>query len=148
MKYLRVVVSDPQFEPTKAYPSDAGYDLFVSEPVTVQPGQFLDVPLGIIRVLLPIGTWARLVGRSSTLRSRGLLVAEGVIDGGYTGPLFAGVFNLTNTAVSLAVGDRIAQLILCPTIDVPVAQTAEHDIPQTDRGTRGFGSSGGHGRPQ
>lgn len=147
MTVLRVV-TEPHFMPFKAYESDAGYDLFVSEPVSVPPSAFRDVRLSVTGIVLPEGYWGRLVGRSSTLRRRGLLVPEGVIDGGYTGPLFAGVFNLTNQPVAIERGDRIAQLILCPLVEVPVERVEVHEIPATERGSNGFGSSGGHALPE
>lgn len=147
MTVLRVV-TDPQFLPFKAYESDAGYDLFVSRTTWVPPSSFRDIPLSVTGIVLPDGYWGRLVGRSSTLRQRGLLVPEGVIDGGYTGPLFAGAFNMTDQTVMIARGDRIAQLILCPLVEVPVTTIEVHEIPATDRGSNGFGSSGGHALPE
>jgi dUTP pyrophosphatase len=80
---LRVALDDPQAQmPTQAHLGDAGMDLYVSEAVRIEPGVFVDVECGI-RVQLPDGYWARITGRSSTLRRRGLLVSEAVIDGGY-----------------------------------------------------------------
>ena len=92
----------------RAYQADAGIDLYVQaseERAVVEgrgftgawvigPGEFVDLPLGV-SVRLPEGHWGMLTGRSSTLRQRGLLVNQGIIDNGYTGPLFAGVWNLT-----------------------------------------------------
>lgn len=125
--------------PTKAYDGDAGWDLYVAESVTIPSGQFRDVPCGV-GCALPTGTWGLLTGRSSTLRNRGLLVHQGVIDEGYRGELFAGVFNLGPKAAVVEVGARIAQLIV-----VPMHAHAGVFVDQLrpgGRGSKGFGSSG------
>lgn len=126
--------------PQRKYKGDAGADLHTSEEVTIPPGEFRDIPTGI-RLGLPGGYWARIVGRSSTLRKRGLLCAEGVIDQGYTGPIFAGVWNLTDEPITVKVGERVAQLILHRIEPAVYFQSAV--VQSSDgRGTNGFGSSG------
>lgn len=126
--------------PTRAYPDDAGLDLYVSERVVVPPGQFVDVSSGVA-VQLPDYAWGYLTGRSSTLRRKGLLVNPAVIDAGYRGELYAGVWNLTGEAVTVEQGERIAQLIILNNetrYHLPVwGELAAHD-----RGDQGFGSSG------
>lgn len=128
--------------PTRAYADDAGLDLYVSTTTEIPPGEFRDVPCGVA-VELPEGTWGLLVGRSSTLRKKRLLVNLGVIDVGYRGPLFAGVQNIDpeETRVVTA-GERVAQLIVLPNLTeglVPKPVTSLSDHP---RGLGGFGSSG------
>lgn len=127
-------------------PGDVGLDLFVSEPVLVGPGAFVDVPCDL-NVQLPRGWWGLITGRSSTLRSRGLLVVQGVIDTGYRGPLFAGVQNLSTTeAVRVEAGERLAQLVVLPNVRdrrfgrLRVRRVAA--LASSSRGTSGFGSTG------
>lgn len=132
--------------PTRAHAGDAGFDLYVAQDVQIAPDGFTDVPCGV-RIALPEGIWGRIVGRSSTLRSRGLLVVEGVLDTGYRGSLFAGVRNLNSEVAHVAKGDRIAQLVLCPNISPsfrPTWLTADQfaNLPHDGRGDRGFGSTG------
>jgi dUTP pyrophosphatase len=127
------------------HPGDAGIDLYVRGRLgqtyyEILPHQFVDLPAGC-SVALPEGYWGLITGRSSTIRQRGLMVTQGVIDNGYRGPLFAGVWNLTSRPVRVAVGDRVAQLILLPTWAGRVALVDE--LPDTMRGTDGFGSTGG-----
>jgi dUTP pyrophosphatase len=128
-------------QPTRAYSDDAGLDLTVQGDWTIPPHQFVDVDLGC-SVKAPEGYWTLLIGRSSTLRKRGLLVATGVIDTGYTGELYAGCFNLTNEPVHIKHGERLAQLILFKnqTEQATLQQVPYHGA--TERGNRGFGSSG------
>lgn len=128
-------------EPTRAYPDDAGFDLYVKGDWLIKPHEFVDVDVNCA-VKTPPETWALLISRSSTMRKRGLLVATGVIDAGYTGPLFAGVFNLTSEPVHVEHGERLAQLILFHNVTARYQAQAVSILPQTDRGTNGFGSSG------
>lgn len=126
--------------PTRGFPGDAGADLYTSERTVIQPGTFRDVPTGI-RLGLPAGYWARITGRSSTLRRRGLLCAEGVIDSGYTGPIFAGVWNLADEPRTIEVGERVAQIIL-HRIEALEFQQATDIVSVDGRNASGFGSSG------
>lgn len=138
--------------PTRAFRSDAGLDLYVCGDLTIAPGAFVDVPCGVA-LKLPSGYWARITGRSSTLRKRRLLVNEGIIDTSYDGPLFAGVQNLSNQYVEVKTGERLAQVIIHRnhTAECRVEEFVgdEWPSPVTDdglgdlkRGDAGFGSSG------
>lgn len=127
--------------PRKTYPSDAGFDLVVAKTMTVWEGEQVDVPMGVA-VQLPPWSFGRITGRSSTLRRRGLLVNEGIIDESYRGDLFALVKNLSHQPVQLKRGDRIAQLILHSNVSTGVEMSKVQDLAISARGERGFGSSG------
>ena len=128
-------------QPTRAYDDDAGFDLYVSKRTKIKPGRFVDVPCAVA-FELPANSWAMLTGRSSSLRNKGLLVNQGVIDPGYRGELFAGVQNLSRRTVTVEAGERLAQLIVMPN------WTSEFELVESDtlrphpRGLQGFGSSG------
>lgn len=141
--HLLVALDDPQAQmPVQAHLGDAGMDLYTSEPVTVPSGQFRDVECGI-RLSLPDGYWARITGRSSTLRKRGLLVNDAVIDNGYIGPIYVGVWNLGEKAVHVGSGERLAQLILHEIVRAPVRAVPLSALVSRDgRGDMGFGSTG------
>lgn len=134
-------VGDPECEPVKAYEGDAGYDLVVEHPMYVYPNEFIDVPMGI-SVQLPKGVWGMITGRSSTIRTRGLLVSQGIIDNGYRGLLFAGVTSLAKSRVDLQRGDRIAQFLLFNTVADAVTLERVPELDESDRGTNAFGSTG------
>lgn len=139
---LVAVTSEHGKLPARSRDGDAGYDLYVSETVRIWPGEFADVECGI-RLQLPAGYWGRITGRSSTLRKRGLLVNEAVIDNGYTGGIYTGVWNLGREMVRVARGERLAQLILHRVEAAEVLQVEAGDLYSRDgRGTDGFGSSG------
>ena len=128
-------------EPTRAHDDDAGLDLYVHGNYTIQPGEMTDIDLNL-SIKSPPGTWTLLTGRSSTMRNRGLLVAQGIIDPGYTGPLYATVYNLRKEPAVVFHGDRIAQLIVFANWTESVQTVEVAELPHTARGTKGFGSSG------
>ena len=124
--------------PTKAYPDDAGFDLRVARDWTVSPHAMDQIPLSTT-VKSHDGYWGLVIGRSSTFR-RGLLINPGVIDCGYTGPLFAVVHNMTDHDIVVFAGERIVQWI--PMVNHPMLPRHTNQLPDTARGANGFGSSG------
>lgn len=129
------------FSPQRQYSGDAGYDLYVSEDVEIPVGKFADIPCGIA-VELPPGTWGFVIGRSSTLRKHNLMVAPGVIDNGYRGPLYAGVYNMNGEQFSAKKGMRLAQIIPFPLTAAGMIPVGVPALGASDRGQAGFGSTG------
>lgn len=140
-RYRIKYTGEPEYEPQKGYLGDAGYDLIVSRNEVIWPGEFIDVPCGV-SIELPGGVWAMITGRSSTLRKRQLLVSQGVIDQGYRGPLFAGVWNLGREKAEVREGERIAQLIPFPQTSLRLTLERVDELDPSDRGRKGFGSTG------
>lgn len=120
---------------------DCGYDLIISKDTVVPPRQSYptDVPCGV-SIKIPDGYFGLIINRSSTSRKLGLWVVPGVIDCGYTGELFACVYNMTPEEIKVGKGTRISQCIFLPINTFPLCETNE--LPSTERGTSGFGSSG------
>lgn len=128
-------------EPQRHYEGDAGFDLICAEDTTIGYKKFVDVRCGIA-VELPPGVWALIIGRSSTLRQKELMVAPGIIDNGWRGELFAGVWNLGERGTEVARGDRIAQLIPFPLTSAGLYLERHVALGESDRGESGFGSTG------
>lgn len=127
--------------PSRTYVGDAGFDLYVARDTRVPVGRFVDVDLGI-RIEMPPGLWAMLTGRSSTIRRRGLLVTQGIIDNGFRGPLYAGVQNLGERVVELERGERIAQMIPFQQASTGITPYRVAELSESDRGEAAFGSTG------
>lgn len=125
----------------KSHPSDAGYDLaaWLPAPTSLYPEERLAVPTGIC-IMPPPGIGFRIVGRSSTYFKYGLEVSESIVDPGYQGALAIMLLNRTAHTVTIYDGMRLAQVIFFPILDVMMS--AVDAFPQTDRGTRGLGSTG------
>lgn len=127
--------------PAYAHPGDAGLDLSSTEAVTLAPGGRAAVPTGLA-IAVPEG-WVGLVHpRSGLARRHGVTVANapGTVDAGYRGEVLVLLVNLGQEEVSLAAGERVAQLLLQR---VGHAQVVEvDDLEDTTRGSGGFGSTG------
>ena len=128
--------------PQRAHPGDAGLDLRSSIDVEVAPGARAMVPTGLA-VAIPDGFAGLVLPRSGLASKEGLTLANapGLIDAGYRGEIVCAVVNLDRArTVTITRGDRIAQLVV---VEIPTAEPVEvEDLPASDRGSGGFGSSG------
>ena len=120
---------------------DAGWDLFVSRPCTIMPGETKDVHTDIY-IDMPRGLYARITGRSSTLRKHNLLVNEGIIDNGYTGELFICVRNMGDKPFEAKRGMRLAQVLFGEIMKIDWKQEPAINPKPGERGDNGFGSTG------
>ncbi len=129
--------------PTKAHETDAGFDLYATSDITIQPGEIVKHPLNI-RLQLPYGTWAEIASKSG-LGSKGLLVFAGVIDEGYRGIPHVIMTNLNHkdgVPIEIKQYQKIAQLIMSPFHHNYEMEQAFSISSNTSRGSGGFGSTG------
>ena len=127
--------------PARAREHDAGLDLYAAEAVTIAPGARALVRTGIA-LAIPPGYAGFVLPRSGLAFRQGVtqLNAPGLIDAGYRGEVKVLLVNHDRAAAAIARGDRIAQLVVQR---VEPAELIEVDeLPPSDRGTGGFGSSG------
>lgn len=141
VRRVNFVVGRGAKKPYKKYDGDAGWDLFVSRPCTIEPGETKDIHTDI-KIEMPPRLSARITGRSSSLRKHNLLINEGIIDNGYTGELFVCAHNLGTEPFNLYPGMRIAQILFHPIEDVRWSEVDELDSNPGKRGDNGFGSTG------
>ena len=127
--------------PARSYATDAGLDLFTWKAQDLQPGGAADIHCGV-RLALPDGFWGLIMGRSSTYRKRHLTVLPAVIDAGYRGDIYVFVRNEAPTPSRVEAGERVAQLIVLPTIPVVLDPAVWAEMLETERGRDGFGSTG------
>ena len=123
-----------------AYPGDAGMDVTVSEDCLLVAGQVTKVELGIA-IAVPSHLAFTFLTRSSAV-AMGLFVLPTLIDSGYRGPLFLFVLNTQHFNIKIERGKRIAQVLLLHN-HAPVDIQLVDELPASDRGHNGFGSSGG-----
>lgn len=128
--------------PVRAHPGDAGYDLHAVSAVEIPAGGRAAVPCGFA-IALPAGTAALVLPRSGLALRDGVTVlnAPGLIDSGYRGEVMAILANHDAEApFAVSPGDRIAQLVI---VDLPELGFREVDeLPASERGEGGFGSTG------
>lgn len=128
--------------PEYAHPGDAGMDLKanIDTPIKILPGQNVLIPTGI-HTKMPVGIWANIKGRSGLGAKYRIMVFEGTIDSSYTGEWFVNMMNLDPiNPYIVQPGDRIAQAVFMKYEHINWNEVAE--LPDTDRGANGFGSSG------
>ncbi|KRA23408.1 deoxyuridine 5'-triphosphate nucleotidohydrolase [Microbacterium sp. Root61] len=136
-----VLIIAPQV-PAYAHPGDAGADLVSAEALRLEPGQRALVGTGV-RIALPDGYVAFVVPRSGLATKHGITIVNspGTVDAGYRGELKVTLLNTDTTeAYDIAVGDRIAQLIVMPVSRAQFIPVEE--LPESLRGAGGFGSTG------
>jgi dUTP pyrophosphatase len=127
--------------PERAYAGDAGLDLSACERHELGPGERAVVPTGLA-VAIPEGFAGFVQPRSGLAAKHGISVvnAPGLVDSGYRGELRVVLLN-TDLSEPFVVeaGMRIAQLVVLPVPEVELAEVEE--LPESERGVRGFGSS-------
>jgi len=144
LKILDARLGDSIPLPEVATAGSAGMDLraALEAPLTLAPGESALVPSGIAIHIGDPGWCALIVPRSGLGHKHGLVMGNlvGVIDADYQGPLMISCWNRGTQSYTIAVGDRIAQLLL-----VPVAQARLNIVTEfapSERGSGGFGSTG------
>ncbi len=117
---------------------DLAADLYASAAAILGAGETAAVPTGIA-MEFP-ATHGALVEDRSGLAVRGVTTLAGVIDPGYRGEIRVVMTNLSETAVEIGVGDRIAQLRIVRRIEAEFEEVSE--LVEASRGAAGFGSTG------
>lgn len=124
--------------PTKSNISDAGWDLYASADIQLEPLKVTKVSTNIAMVF-PENVWGQIEGRSG-LASKGIFPVGGIVDQSYTGHVMVVLMNSTSLPYHISKGDRIAQLVLRSQIQSTIDEIEE--LPNSERGSNGFGSSG------
>jgi len=125
--------------PTRATEKSAGLDLYAAESVFINPVSQETIGTGV-SVSFPPGTVGMIWPRSGLAARHGVDVMAGVVDEDYTGEIKVILRNHGVRAVSIAVGDRIAQLVIQPYLR-PQIEVVD-SLAETARSDGGFGSSG------
>jgi dUTP pyrophosphatase len=146
---LKVRILDPRIGrefplPQHATDGSAGMDLraCIDAPLPLAPGATELIPTGISIYIADPGLAAMLLPRSGLGHKNGIVLGNlvGLIDSDYQGPLMVSVWNRSAVPFTINPGDRIAQMVLVPVVQV--ALEVVEDFSATVRGAGGFGSSG------
>jgi dUTP pyrophosphatase len=126
--------------PTYSHPTDACFDFYSIEDVTLRPGDRRLVRTGIA-VYFDAG-WEMQIRPRSGLSVKGITIGNtpGTVDYGYTNEIFINLVNIGDRIVSINTGDRIAQGSLKPVYKAIFEPVDE--LPDTERGLDGWGSTG------
>lgn len=133
---------DPELsDPAMAHEGDAGIDLRARRDTTLEAGEWALVPTGIA-IAIPSGHVGLVAPRSGLAARHGISVVNGpgVVDSGYRGEINVILINHGAEPVELRRGDRVAQLVVLPIAAVELVPVEE--LPDSERGSGGFGSSG------
>ena len=157
------LLSETAKAPTRGSAFAAGYDLYASKEATV-PARGKVLVHTDISIAVPAGTYGRVAPRSGLASKHSIDTGAGVIDADYRGPVKVLLFNFSDADFLVAVGERVAQLIVervssrmrgsilvpfCCTYMLMVAQIyipevlVVDELESTVRGAGGFGSTGG-----
>lgn len=146
IKYLRTSCSrDLQLKtPEYSTAGSAGLDLCacITEDLIVRPDEIIKVNTGIAIQIPNSGIGGFVFPRSGLSSKHGISLANcvGVIDSDYTGEILCPVINHSTKDYTIKPGDRIAQIVFMPVLQVRLQETDR--LEETDRGSGGFGSTG------
>ncbi len=136
-----LVVADESMVPIYAQPGDAGADLRSAESLSLQPGERKLAKTGI-SIALPTGYVGLVHPRSGLALKHGITVlnSPGTVDAGYRGEIMVTLINTSDEVFEIAIGDRIAQLLIQEIVQAKFVVVSQ--LPGSDRGNSGFGSTG------
>lgn len=140
MNKLLVKKLDPKaILPSKGYKGDGGLDLYTfnDKPVLIKPREIVKISTGLA-MKIPDGTVGLIQPRSSSY-GRGLYV-HGVLDSGYVSTVYLVFQNHSEYELVIEPFSRYAQMVLVKYEEVLIESVDE--LPETERGGKGFGSSG------
>lgn len=128
--------------PSFANPGDAGADLYAAEWDILHQGEAKLIKTGIA-LEIPLGYFGLVRPRSGLAQYGLTMESSGVIDSGYRGEIMVNLrYNGNRPQHYVNIGDRIAQILFLPVFSGFDFQVVE-ELPETQRGEGGFGSTGG-----
>ncbi len=151
MQKIQLKLLDPRLGDTIELPNyatdgSAGLDLraCLEQDTTLQPGETLLIPTGLAIHIDDPSLAAVLLPRSGLGHKHGIVLGNlvGLIDSDYQGQVFVSCWNRSQTAFDIKIGERIAQMVFVPVVQVAFEQVDEFTV--SERGTGGFGHTGRH----
>ena len=125
--------------PKKNHGTDTGFDVSSIEDKLIPAWGSAVVDVGLKFAYISLGFWVKIEGRSGLGFKHGIIPHPGIIDNPYRGTAGIKLYNQTDTDYTVKAGDRIAQFVVYRNYAVLVS---EGDVVESERGEKGFGSSG------
>lgn len=121
----------------------AGLDVCSNENFTLFPGRWAVIGTGL-RCIVPDFCELQVRPRSGLAARHGITIlnSPGTIDADYRGEVKVTLINHSGAAFAIKRGDRIAQVVLCATVQTTITEISEAEMTTTERGTGGLGSTG------
>ena len=138
-KLLIELLSSQAQVPKRNSSSAAGYDLYSSEKTSIEPHTRKIINTDVA-IAVPLGTYGRIAPRSGLSVKSSIDIGAGVVDEDYRGAVKILLINHSDNTFEINIGDRVAQLVL-ECVQTPEAAVVK-GLPGTERGTKGFGSTG------
>lgn len=136
---MKIKLDPGAFEPTRAHLTDAGLDIRAKYPGVVRARSSAVFQTGV-HVKLPDWHCGMLVSKSG-LNTKHDITSTGLIDQGYTGEIMVKLYNHGDEDYYVHAGDKISQLVVMP-CDYPYVEIVDDFEGKSERGNKGFGSSG------
>ena len=151
---MKVMLDPGSYMPKRAHDSDAGFDLRSPVEIIIEPalsggrtatsssgriGCCAAIDTGV-HMQIPQGYFGKVETKSGLNMNHNIVCCGGVIDEGYTGPIVVMLYNFSDKPYVIKRGDKIAQLVIQPYLAPGLELVYELD--ETDRGDKGFGSTG------
>ena len=136
---INITCTNNDYLPTQGTSGSAGFDLFSTEDININPNSIALIDTGIT-IEFPDNIFGIIKSRSGISYKHGIKAYENVIDSDYRGAVKVVLSNASQKAYTVSVGDRIAQLVFLPRL--PIILNIVDNFDETDRGAGGFGSTG------
>lgn len=138
-KIMKYYVGEGGFEPVRGHYDDAGMDLRTPEDVIVPAGGSAIIKTKTF-VEIPVGYYGKLESKSGLNVKHDVVCLGGVIDASYRGEIVVKLYNLGTSDYRFKAGDKVVQMIIQPC--VLEEWVKDEDLSETERGDKGFGSTG------
>lgn len=138
LRTIGVRLDEGAYMPERAHASDAGLDLRTPDSFVLSPHSHVTIDTGV-HMIIPEG-FAGFIKSKSGLNVKKDITSDGTIDAGYTGSVCVKLYNNGGQIHTFRRGDKISQIVIVP-IETPMPVEII-DLPETDRGADGFGSTG------
>jgi dUTP pyrophosphatase len=151
MQKIQLKLIDPRLGETIDLPNyatsgSAGLDLraCLEENISISPGETVLIPTGLAIHIDDPSLAAVLLPRSGLGHKHGIVLGNlvGLIDSDYQGQVFVSCWNRSQKSFDIAIGERIAQMVFVPVVQVAFEQVEQFS--SSERGSGGFGHTGKH----